>query len=67
MNMIRCCDCAHADKKRICNIAGKDFGKIRCTRYSCWVPMFGEPCSEFSVNDDCLRKLLSITKGGLRS
>lgn len=59
MDVVKCCDCSHVDKKRVCSTVGKDFGKIRCTRFSCWVPMFGEPCSEISANDDCLRKLLS--------
>lgn len=62
MATVKCCDCTHADTKRVCADIGKDYGKIRCTRYSCWVPMFGDPCSEFNVNDECLQKLLYLIK-----
>lgn len=62
MVTVKCCDCSHVDRKRVCSAVGKDFGKIRCTRFSYWVPMFGKPCSEFNVNDDCLRNLLSAIK-----
>ena len=54
MATVKCCDCTHADTKRVC--------ADRCTRYSCWVPMFGDPCSEFNVNDECLQKLLYLIK-----
>ena len=60
MATVKCCECDHADTKRVCATIGKDYGKIRCTRYSCWVPMFGDPCSEF--NDECLQKLLCLIK-----
>lgn len=59
MATIKCCDCSRADRKRVCSTVGKDFGKIRCTRFSCWVPMSEKPCVEFDANDDYLRKLLS--------
>lgn len=35
MATVKCCDCTHADTKRVCADIGKDYGKIRCTRYSC--------------------------------
>lgn len=64
MSAVKCCDCSYADKKRMCSIPGDDLGKIRCTRFSYWVSIFGMPCREFSANDDCLRNLLSLMKKG---
>lgn len=31
MATVKCCDCTHADTKRICADIGKDYGKVRCT------------------------------------
>lgn len=44
MATVKCCDCTHADKKRVCADIGKDYGKINARGI-----VAGFPCLEIRV------------------
>jgi len=64
-NIAKCCDCVYADRNRINSLPCKDFGKIRCTRFSRWVGLFETICEEFvdKISANLVSK--SSRKGGI--